>query len=102
MGEFIQQNFSRTNLWIPAEDSGVDLLVSDLKRRKMVSLQVKFSRDFLATHMPAAFQKPLRAGFQSRSTDFVIIKPTELLKRLNVIHEHSRKMLSLALKIKFV
>jgi hypothetical protein len=61
VGEFIQQNFSRTNLWIPAEDSGVDLLVSDLKRRKMVSLQVKFSRDFLATHMPAAFQKPLRA-----------------------------------------
>lgn len=31
VGEFIQQNFSRTSLWIPAEDSGVDLLVSDLK-----------------------------------------------------------------------
>jgi hypothetical protein len=110
VGEFIERKFRRANIWIPAKDSGVDLLVSDSKARKTVSLQVKFSRDFLATHMPAVFQKPLRAcgwwtldrrrilrspadywvfvlaGFENRSTDFVIIKPKDLLKHLNRIH----------------
>jgi hypothetical protein len=83
---------------------------SDSINEKSVSLQVKFSRDFLATHMSAIFQKPLRAsgwwtlnrekivnskadywvfvlmGFERRSTDFVIIKPSELLARLDEIH----------------
>ena len=118
VGEFIERTFRHTNVWIPARDSGVDLLVSDSKTRNLVSLQVKFSRDFLATHMPAAFQKPLRAcgwwsldrrkiarsranywvfvvaGFENRSTDFVIIKPTELLRRLNAIHGRSARFQS--------
>lgn len=118
VGEYIERNFRRTNVWIPAKDSGVDLLISDSKNRNVVSLQVKFSRDFLATHMPAAFQKPLRAcgwwaldrrkiamsradywvfvvtGFENRSTDFVIIKPSELLRRLNIIHGRSAKIQS--------
>jgi len=80
-----------------------------------LSLQVKFSRDFLVTHMAAVFRKPLRAcGFWSLNrqkiltspadywvfvlvgfkkpigarwlTDFVIITPAELLRRLNAIH----------------
>ena len=81
-----------------------------------VSLQVKFSRDFLTTHMPTMFQKPLRAcgwwtvnrekianseadywvfvlvGFEWRSTDIVIIEPSELLTRLNAIHKKSKNI----------
>ena len=110
VGDYIERTFRRVNLWVPAKDTGIDLLVSDGKNKKVVSLQVKFSRDFLATHMAAVFQKPLRAcgwwslnrqkivtspadywifvlvGFARRSTDFVIIKPAELLKRLDAIH----------------
>ena len=110
VGDHIERSFRRVNLWIPSRDTGTDLLVTDAKNRKAVSLQVKFSRDFLATHMPAVFQKPLRAcgwwslnrekiarsradywvfvlvGFERRSTDFVVIRPTELLKRLVAIH----------------
>lgn len=110
VGDFIGRNFREVNVWVPTKDTGIDLLVTNNKNTKAVSLQVKFSRDFLATHMDAIFQKPLRAcgwwslnrqkivnsianywifvlvGFERRSTDCVIIKPSELLHRLDLIH----------------
>ena len=118
VGDFIERTFRRVNLWVPSRDTGVDLLVTDSKNQKAVSLQVKFSRDFLATHMAAIFQKPLRAcgwwslnrqkianskadywvfvlvGFERRSTDCVIIKPSELLARLDSIHGKVRTIQS--------
>jgi len=117
-GNYIERTFRHVNVWVPAKDTGVDLLVSDAKNKNVLSLQVKFSRDFLATHMSAVFQKPLRAcgwwaldrqkiltspadywvfvlvGFERRSTDFVIIKPAELLKRLHAIHGRQKKVQS--------
>ena len=110
VGDYIERNFRRVKLWLPSKDTGVDLLVTDSKCQKMVSLQVKFSRDFLATNMLDIFQKPLRAcgwwslnrkkidisqadywvfvlvGYDRRSTDFVIIKPSDLIARLDSIH----------------
>lgn len=107
--DYIERKFRKVNVWIPTKDTGVDILVSDKKNRKAVSLQVKFSRDFLRTHMPPVFQEPLRAcgwwtlnrhklansaadywvfvlvGFAGRSTDFVIIKPADLSRRLRAI-----------------
>ena len=118
VGDHIERNFRRVNLWVPSRDTGTDLLVTDSKNAKAVSLQVKFSRDFLATHMPTIFQKPLRAcgwwslnrekiakstadywvfvlvGFERRSTDFVIIKPPELLARLDTIHGKAKTIQS--------
>jgi hypothetical protein len=115
-GSYIERTFKRVNVWVPAKDTGVDLLVSDSKNKKVVSLQVKFSRDFLATHMADVFQNPLLAcgwwtlnrqkiaispadywvfvlvGFERRSTDFVIITPAELLKRLDAIHHGNPKV----------
>ena len=111
VGDYIERNFPRVNVWVPAKDTGVDLLVSGKKNKSVLSLQVKFSRDFLATHEPAVFRKPLRAsgwwslnrqkiaaspadywifvlvGFALRSFDFVIITPAELLRRLDAIHQ---------------
>ncbi|MCY2952876.1 MAG: hypothetical protein NTU53_13010 [Planctomycetota bacterium] len=110
VGAFLEQQFKRANVWIPLRDTGVDLLVSDRRNRRTVSLQVKFSKDFLVTHMAPVFQKQLRAcgwwtinreklaqsladywvfvlqGFASRSTDFVVIARRELLDRLGAIH----------------
>ena len=110
VGAHIERSFKRVNVWVPARDTGVDLLVSDQLNRKSVSLQVKFSKDFLVTHHGAEFQKELRAcgwwtikrdklaasgadywvlvlqGFASRSTDFVIVPCGELLRRLDSIH----------------
>lgn len=111
VGAHIEKNFKKANVWVPVRDTGIDLLVSDPHNRKTVSLQVKFSKDFLVTHMPRPeFQERLRAcgwwainqeklakspadhwvfvlqGFASRSTDFVVVPRQELLGRLNNIH----------------
>jgi hypothetical protein len=118
-GEFlvgceIEHNFRSVNVWIPAKDTGVDLLVSDKHNKTTASIQVKFSRDYLVTSMKdAIFHTEFRAtgwwtptrqqietshveywifvlvGFENRSTDFIIIKPNDLLKRLNAIHENA-------------
>jgi hypothetical protein len=110
VGAHIEQSFKRANVWVPLRDTGVDLLVTDKRNRASVSLQVKFSKDFLVTHMGPEFQKQLRAcgwwsinrdklanspadywvfvlqGFASRSTDFVVVPRDQLLKSLSAIH----------------
>jgi hypothetical protein len=110
VGTFIEQRFRRVNAWVPSRDTGIDLLVSDGRNRRTVSLQVKFSKDFLVTHMGPDFQRQLRAcgwwtinrdklrsssadywvfvlqGFASRTVDFVIIPPGALWQRLKSIH----------------
>src|ERR1700676_4273925 len=63
-GSHIERQFRNVNLWLPAKDTGVDLLVSDRANRQTVSLQVKFSKDFLVAHMQREapeFQNKLRA-----------------------------------------
>ena len=61
VGDYIERTFRRVNLWVLSQDTGTDLLVTDSKNKNAVSWQVKFSRDFLTTHMSTIFQKPLRA-----------------------------------------
>ena len=109
-GDYIGRKFRHVDVWVPAKDRGIDLLVTDSGCKKAVSLQVKFSRDFLVSDRLAKFQKQLRAcgwwslrrskidaspadywvfvlaGFAKRPTDFVIIRRLELLKRLDAIH----------------
>lgn len=118
VGSFIEQHFKRVNLWLPSRDTGIDLLVSDRRNRRAVSLQVKFSKDFLVTHKGPAFQKQLRAfgwytinrdklhrspadfwvfalpGFASRTVDFVVVPRRELLRRLAVIHGRDKTIQS--------
>jgi hypothetical protein len=109
-GSHIERHFRRVNVWVPAKDTGVDLLVSDRSNRQSVSLQVKFSKDWLVTDVGPEFQRTLRAcgwwtlnrdklknsvatywvfvlqGFASRSIDFLVAPPRELLRRLERIH----------------
>lgn len=116
VGEYIERNFRNTNLWVPSKDSGIDLLVTNKNNTKSVSLQVKYSRDFLVTDLPAQFQKPLRAcgwwtfnpdklknsaadywvlviiGFDHRTNDYIIIKPKELYGRLQKLNPHSTRL----------
>jgi hypothetical protein len=110
VGSHIENHFPRTNVWIPTRDTGVDFLVSDRQNRRSLSLQVKFSKDFLVTHMGPEFQTSLKAcgwwkldraklrssaadywvfvlqGFAARSVDFVVVPPRELSRRLEAIH----------------
>jgi hypothetical protein len=118
VGEYIERKFRGVKLWLPSKDTGVDLLATDSRCQKAVSFQVKFSRDFLATMGPDIFQKPLRVccwwslnrkkieisqadywvfvlvGFDRRTTDFVIIKPSDLLARLDSIHGETKTIQS--------
>ena len=115
-GEFlavseIERRFRHVNIWIPAKDTGIDLLVSNTDNSKTVSLQVKFSRDYFATHLKEGLRAEVRAfgwwtptrkqiekssaqywifvlyGFASKDSDFIIIKPNDLLTRLNSLHK---------------
>jgi hypothetical protein len=61
VGAHIGRRFKRVNVWVPSRDTGVDLLVSDPQNRHALSLQVKFAKDWLVTHMKPEFQQPLRA-----------------------------------------
>jgi hypothetical protein len=62
VGDYIERKFPRVNVWVPTKDTGVDLSISGKKNKRVLSLQVKFSRDFLATHEPAVFREPLRVS----------------------------------------
>src|SRR3954453_15990776 len=121
-GEFlvdyeIERRFPSLNVWIPAKDTGVDLLISNKTNKHTISLQVKFSRDYIYTNLRDAAFHTIRAGgwwtptrhqitnsqaeywvfvlvgvTTSRRFDFIIIKPDELLVRLNNIHgDYSKK-----------
>ena len=118
VGDFIERSVRGLDVWVPSRDTGVDLLVTGPGRKRSVALQVKFSRDFLVTHMKDVFQPRLRAcgwwkferdrlvrssadywvlvlvGFQHRTTDFVVVPPKELLRRLDAIHGRVRSFQS--------
>ena len=55
-GSHIEQHYKRVSVLIPSRGTGVDLLVSDRRDRSTVSIQVKFSKDFLPTHMAPSFK----------------------------------------------
>ncbi len=118
VGAHIERRSKRVNVWIPSRDTGVDLLVSDRQNRHALSLQVKFGKDWLVTHMKPEFQQPLRAcgwwtinqdklrksaadfwvfvlvGFARRTTDFIIVPTKELQERLQSIHRSQRMIQS--------
>lgn len=115
VGSYIERRFKRVNVWVPSRDTGVDLLVSDRRNRRTLSLQVKFSKDYLVTHMGPEFQKALRVcgfstinsgklrtspadfwvfvlhGFARRTTDYVVVPPSELWRRLRSIHGSQKR-----------
>ncbi len=115
LGAHLEGVFKGLNIWVPAKDTGVDLLITDHGNEKAVSFQVKFSRDFLTTHMEGIFQKPLRVcgwfsldrlkimrssadfwvfvliGSKKQSRDFILIRPADLLKRLDAIHGKQKR-----------
>jgi|SRR6516164_4059467 len=121
-GEFlvdteIETNFRRVNVWIPAKDTGIDLLVTNKNNTETVSLQVKFSRDYNDAYVRnVALRDGVRVGgwwtptqkqiensradywvfvlyglTNQRTKDFIIVKPSDLLKRLRAIHGSRQK-----------
>ena len=108
VGTHIEENYKGLNVWIPSKDTGIDLLVTDRSNTKTLSIQVKFSKDFLGSigkGTTDAVETKVKSGgwwtfrldkikdspadiwilvlysFTERDFDFVIIEPKELLRR---------------------
>ena len=114
VGSHIEREFKNLNVWLPTKDTGIDLLVTDNKNKKAVSIQVKFSKDFLAENKSDALRRGLKAfgwwslkrekilksradiwvfvlyAFDQKRIDFIIIPPHELLKILETIHKQEK------------
>jgi hypothetical protein len=73
VGEHIEKKFPSLNIWLPAKDTGIDLLVTNGDASKSVSLQVKLSRDYRAPVAETEFHKCLTAA------GWVVIKDAKLV-----------------------
>lgn len=115
VGSHLEERFPKIDLWIPATDTGIDLLATNASATRAVSLQVKFSKDFNPNGRKPTLQSKLAAAgwwthqdakiensradfwvfvvpsFTERRTSFIVIPPQELLRRLRAIHGMSKK-----------
>ena len=115
VGAHIEKKYRKWRVWIPSKDTGIDLLVTDSKNKKTVSLQVKFSKDFNPTGNKALHKKNriyigwwthdmdkikksaadfwvfVLPSFTEQETNYVILPPSELYRRLRRIHGRSKK-----------
>ena len=116
VGSYIENKFKNLRVWIPTKDTGIDLLVTDNKNKKAVSVQVKFSKDFLSMNRSDILRQELKAigwwslnrdkiqkssadlwvfvlyALDQKKFDFIIIPPRELLKRFQSIHGKERNI----------
>jgi hypothetical protein len=122
VGDYIEHNYPRWNVWIPSKDTGIDLLVTNTRNRKAVSLQVKFSKDYNPHHSPLLQSRMLSGGwwvhdvdkikrspadlwvfvlpsFIERETSYVILSPKELLRRFKAIHGSATKRIDSYLRV---
>jgi hypothetical protein len=118
VGSQIEKEFPGVSLWFPAKDEGDDLLLLDRNTGTVCTVQIKVSRDYLATHMDALFHPhleccgwftPKRAKIQSGVADFwliglhsyghhrlsvLVVSPNELLRRYELIHGRVERLQS--------
>jgi hypothetical protein len=117
----IEENYKDLNVWLPSKDTGVDLLVTDKANTRTLSVQVKFSKDFLGSlgnSTSEAVVAKVKAGgwwtfnqkklsgsaadlwilvlyrFTKRDFDFIIIEPQELLKRYRALGKNQEAIQS--------
>jgi hypothetical protein len=112
VGTYIEKTYQDLNVWFPSKDRGIDLLVTNQNNTKAVSLQIKFSKDYVQLH---SYKEPevsrgircmgwftlntkkireskadlwvlISYTFEEVRNQFIIIPPTTLLKRLEKIH----------------
>jgi len=107
VGLHVQQRLG-FNVWIPAKDTGIDLLVTDRENRHVTSLQAKYGKDFLPGES-SVLRESLRClswftlnrsklkdsraefwvfvlhSFKSKP-DFVVIPKAELHQRMTKLH----------------
>lgn len=105
----IERALPNSRVWIPSKDNGIDLLVTDNSCKKLFSVQVKFSKDHLASGKELNATNEIKSGgwwklskkkilespadiwvfvlceFAARKYDYVVISPKELARRYELI-----------------
>jgi len=113
VGSYIEKHFKKYNVWVPSKDTGVDLLVTNAKNKKVIGLQVKFSKDYTTTYMKPEYRHKFKAwgwwtlnrnkikkssadlwvfvmqSFEYKTIESVVIPPNMLLKKLDNIYRQS-------------
>ena len=74
VGSYVEKRLGHVEVWLPSKDTGIDLLLTNRRKSKTASLQVKFSKDFLASDMSSDFQQDLLSceWHQPRSEHFYV------------------------------
>ena len=106
VGDYLEKKFKDCRVWLPSKDTGVDLLVTDKEHRNAVSLQVKFSKDFMKDNFKAIGWWTLQSdkiaksradlwvfalyNFNEKTLHNVIIPPQRLLNILQELHGQQR------------
>lgn len=109
VGEIIEKEFPDCQVWVPATDARVDLLVTNSAKRTFVGLQVKLSKDF-SSKEDAFFEQRLESfgwwslkeekirqseadfwvfvlyNFNSRKARHLVVPTQILFKKLVSIH----------------
>lgn len=110
VADFIERNYTKQHhlrVWVPSKDDGIDLLITSKDCKKVVSVQVKFSKSFDCDreYDASGWWKLNKAKIMSSPADFwvfvlpksfgkrtyndclyFVIRPQELLKRMSRIH----------------
>lgn len=102
VGDYLEKKFKEYRVWLPSKDTGIDLLVTDKKHRNAVSMQVKFSKDFMRDDFKAIGWWTLKSdkisrsladlwvfalyNFDQKTLHNVIIPPHRLLEILQGLH----------------
>ena len=118
VGSRIEKELPGISLWFPAKDEGDDLLLLDREEGRFCTVQIKVSRDYLATHIDDFFHPhleccgwftPRRSKIETSVADFwliglhsyghqrlniLIVSPKELLRRYDAIHGNRDRLQS--------
>lgn len=110
VADHIERKFKGLRVWIPSKDDGQDLLVTDRVNKKAISIQVKFSKDFLLQNAAPFLRENLSGwgwwsidaaklakseadfwvfaimDFFSKEANYIVIPPKLLLEKFTAIH----------------
>ena len=113
VGQYIEDNFKKLNVWIPSKDTGIDFLVTNKSNTKSISFQVKLSKDYSSSQRKNEIEQGITVGgwltlrhdkIEQSNADYwviailpnerylkpiyIVIKPKELLMKLKAVQSN--------------
>ena len=110
VGQYIEDNYKKLNVWIPSKDTGIDFLVTNKSNTKSISFQVKLSKDYSSSQRKNEIQQQITVGgwltlkhdkIEQSNADYwviailpnerylkpiyIVITPKELLRKLKAV-----------------